>query len=218
MNGLRTQYPKKLTVSQCIRLERFKIGFQYTLTLVASLILGYLLPRFLGSELESWQIDALTRHFALPFASLSTLPQMLGVILSFAAPSLFCLVIIFLFSFSSLNCLMNNGVLIYSGMRTGYTFSVLVSLLGDGVSATYQPGAFRFAVFIAFKILLLLLMLRYAFRSSDYSYHLRRYSASGRPFLHAKTILTLTGYTILIAVAVFAVHMLYVWILYLLSS
>ena len=216
MNGSDRKPQSNTGVAQAWRLERFKIGFQYALTLAAALVMGWLLPHLWGNTIADWQMEAIEKHFSLPFASLSTVSQALSFVASFAAPTLLCFLIVFLFSFSSLNCLINNGVLVYLGMRTGYTFSVLIRIVTQVPPTAYQPGWICLGIFVIFKFALLLLIFRYAFRSSEYSYYLRMYSQSGRALFHPRTVCMLMGYSILISIAVFAAHALYGWFLYIL--
>ena len=196
-------------------IERFKIGFQYVLMIAASLVMGWLLPSFAGNSVTQNHIKILEQHFSLPFASLSSHTDIAAYILGFSLPTLLCVAAIFVFSFSSLVCLVSDGTLIFLGMRTGYTTSLLFFVLRNSATDT-AIGWGHFLLVLLFRSILLIVITFYAFRATEYSYRMRRYTAIGRASPQPATVLLLLGYTLLISLLLFALHAAYCGLIYVL--
>lgn len=197
-------------------LEQIKIGFQYILMLTAALVLGWLLPRFFSDSFLEAAQSGVYRHFALPFSSFADIGNVLRALLRFFAPTGIALVIVFLFSFSSLSCLVTDGVLIYLGMRTGCTLSVLWRLRGASVES-FHLGNIHLFVFSFFKFLILFIFLLYAFYMARYAYQLRKYSQSGRTLFPPKTVAALIVCMFAAGGMLFVLHAIYGYLIYLLS-
>ncbi len=217
MNGSAYKPQINTTVAQAWRLERFKIGFQYTLVLLASLIVGWLWANASDVPVTQEQLEGILRHFASPLASLPSLREAAPFVLSFAASTLLCVAIVFLFSFSALNCLINNGILIYFGIRTGYTVAILRWGLMHSETFAAQIGWGRWVLFLLFKLALATAFWVFCFRASEHSCYLRMYSESGRAVLHPKTVLSLCALTLWIACIVTGLYAFYMWLLYIIS-
>lgn len=214
--GDRDNKPWENTVlAKAWKIERLKFGFQYALTLLSALALGLLLFRAVGdSFLPSWQSEIVARHFSLPFSSRPTFFPVLSVTISLTLPVLLGMGIVLLFCFSSLNCLLNDLVLIYFGMRTGYTVSVLLSALFDSSEAVYPVSWIEFWLFLFLKIATLCLLWIYAFRASECSYYLRMYSHNGRALFHPRTVLRLFLYTLASMTLMLVLHIVYCGLLH----
>ena len=217
MNGSAHKPQENTTVAQAWRLERFKIGFQYTLVLLVSLIVGWLWANASEHPITQEQLSRILGHFDSPLASLPSLREIAPFVLSFAASALLCIAIVFLFSFSALNCLINNGILIYFGVRTGYTVAILRWALMHSETFRLQIGWGRWLLFLLFKLTLMATQWMFCFRASEHSCYLRMYSESGRAILHPKTVLSLCGLTLCSACIVLGLHAFYTWILYIIS-
>ena len=209
MNGSAYKPHANTAVAQGWRLERFKIGFQYVLVLLASAVMGWLLAKSDDIQIEQAQMELILGHFFRPFASLPSARQALLTVLSFAASTLLGVALVFLFSFSAINCLINNGILIYFGARTGYTVSLLLQV----VMQSDRIGFGRWILFFSFKLATMLLLLFCAYRTSEYSCYMRMNSSSGRALFHPRTVLSLCACTVWTASLVIGLHALYAWIL-----
>ena len=200
-------------IAQAWRLERFKIGFQYALVLLAAMAAGWLFATASDTPITQEQANTILGHFFSPISSLPSARQALLVILSLASSSLIGIALVFLFSFSAINCLINNGILLYFGARTGYTVSILLWV----VTHSEQIGPWHWLLFAAFKTANAVLLLFHAFRASEHSCYMRMYSSAGRALLHPKTVLSLCGHTVWISSLTIGLHALYAWALAIVS-
>ena len=201
------------TLAQSWRQERFKIGFQYALVLVSSVIVGWLFGNSSDTPVAQEQLARILGHFFPSDTSLPSFGPMLSSALSLSSSALICASLVFLFSFSVLNGLINNGIVLYLGVRTGYSSAVLFW----ATTHTDQIGYGRCLLFFVLKGSLLILMLIYAYRASEYSCYFRIYSTSGRALLPTKTVLSLCVHTLWVSSLVIGLHALYVWLLYMIS-
>ena len=215
MNGTYTIFQKR---ASSYEREYFKIIFQYTLMLVASGIAGWILPRFFGEELWTVAQRAVSSHFSLPFSELFGPRAIFHAIFIFFKPCLICIGMVAIFSFSSLNCLISDGVLIYLGMRTGCAFSVLYTVSRGIVPNSYQTSPLCVFLFVLFKLLLIFFFAVYAIQAAKHSYRMRIYSKEGRALFPKKTILALLWHTILCVATLFLLHLLYGYAIYLVSK
>lgn len=193
--------------------EKTKIIFQYSLMLSASIVAGWILPRFFGESLWQYANQAITAHFSLPFSNLEGVSAILKITYSYFLPMLACVALIAVFSFSSLSCLVTDGVLIYLGMRTGCSLSVLVSLLKQA-----SLDILALFLFVLFHLLLLSLFWIYSIQAAKYSYQLRVYSKDGRALFPKRVVGALLLHTVLCAAALFLLHLLYEYSIYLVSK
>ncbi len=198
--------------------EQTKIIFQYGLMTIASWVAGWLLPRFLGEGLWQSAENAIATHFALPFSAMTNAKELLYAVYAFFLPTLLCISIVGIFSFSSLNCLVSDGVLVYLGMRTGCTVSLLYSFFRSSTALSYRLDSLQWFLFILFKLLVLTVFFVYAVRMAKYSYRLRIYSQEGRTLFHPQTVGALLLQFALCTLVLFLLHLLYGCSIYLVSK
>ena len=206
------------SASSAWKREQMKIVFQYALMLIASWVLGWILPRFLGDSLWQEAERAISTHFTLPFAELKSLKELLAVTYRFCLPVLICTAIVCIFSFSSLSCLVTDGVLVYLGARTGCTVSMLYTFSRSTPSLSYQAPPLTFFLFLLCKLLLLVFFFIYSVRMAKYAYRLRFYSQEGRTLFHPHTVWSLLAQTLLCMLVMFMIHLLYGCSIYLVSK
>ena len=187
--------------------EYRKIVFQYGLMLLASLVAGWLLPRLLSDALWERALASISAHFT---PSLKGGKVLFHTVFSFFWPTFLCIITVAVFSFSSLNCLITDGVLVYLGMRTGCTVSMLYSLFRTTASLSYRPSLLLLFVFVLFKLVLLFIFTSYAVRMAQYAYRLRTYSEEGRTLFHPRTVGALILHFSLCSFVTFLLHFLYV--------
>ncbi len=190
--------------------EQIKIIFQYSLMLLAALVAGWLLPRFFSESVWQKAYQMVDFHFS-PTDS----HQIWKTVYVFAKPTLFCIAAVFVFSFSSLNCLVTDGVLVYLGARTGCALSVLYTMFQN---VTSPPSAFDCFLFVLFRLLVLAIFFVFSVHMAKYSYRLRIYSQEGRTLFHPQTVLGLIVHTVLCGAMCFALHFLYGYSMYLVSK
>lgn len=193
--------------------EYVKIALQYALMLLAAFVAGWLLPRFFSETL--WQ-NVYERVF-FHFSPVNPQPIM-QTAYRFAKPLLICVLAIFIFSFSSLTCLVSDGFLVYLGARTGCACSVLYAFLQAMNSQTDAPLPMACFLFVLFHLLLLIGFFLFSLCMAKYSYRLRVYSKEGRTLFHPATVLMLILHTVVCAALFFLLHVLYSYGIYLLSK
>ena len=203
MNGF---YTAPVRTSYLWEREQRKIVFQYGLMLLASFVAGWILPRLLTEALWQQAQTSIATHFTPSPTSGKALFQ---TAYSFFVPTFLCIIAVAVFSFSSLNCLVTDGVLIYLGMRTGCTVSMLYALLQGSPSLSYRPPFLSVFVFLLLKLLLLLLFAIYSIRMAKYAYRLRTYSKEGRTLFHPRTVGAIIWHFSLCSSVLFLLHLLY---------
>ena len=214
MNGshaMRTSHP------HAWEREQLKIIFQYSLMLFASLVLGWILPRFFSQTLWQEAYQALLHHIS-PTDSPGDMPTLLKTAWMFSKPMLLCIGAVFVFSFSSLSCLITDGLLVYLGARTGCALSLLYAMLRTANDAALASPAILPFLFVLFRVALAAMFLIFSVYMAKHSYRLRIYSREGRPLFHPKTLLTLIVHTALCATICFLLHFLYAYSICLVSK
>jgi len=215
MNGANTIYSRRPYVHER---ERLKIVFQYTLMVVASFVAGWILPRFFGDAL--WQDigKTLSTHFDVPFSALDGGRAIMSAVFSYVKPTLVCIGIVAVFSFSSLSCLVSDIVLVYLGMRAGCTLSILTSALKEDPKISYRPSSLCVFFFVLFTLLVIVIFWFYSIQAAKSSYQLRRYSKEGRAIFSKKAVGILAFHTLWCTVLLFLLHLLYAFSIYFVSK
>lgn len=198
--------------------EQLKIMFQYALMLVAASIAGWILPRFLSDGVWQSAQTAIASHFDAPFVELNSTRQAVSKVFSFFCPTLVCVGMVGIFSFSSLSCLISDGVLVYLGMRTGCTVSMLFAMSNGSTPFPYRPEPVCVFLFILFKLLLLFFFFIYAVQAAKQAYQMRRYSKEGRTVFEPQTVGILLLQTLLCVAVLFLLHLLYAYSIYFVSK
>ncbi len=215
MNGANTIFSRRPYFHER---ERLKIIFQYTLMVVASCVAGWILPRFFGEAL--WQDigKAVSKHFDHPFSALDGIGAVVHTVYSYFKPTLVCIGIVAIFSFSSLSCLVSDGILVYLGIRVGCALSILISIFQESSPIPYRPSSLCVFFFILFHLLWLVFFWLYSIQAAKYSYQLRMYSKEGRAIFPKKAVGALAISTLLCAISLFLLHLLYGFSIYLVSK
>ena len=186
--------------------------------LVASAVAGWILPRFFGDKIWQTVQTSLSSHFESPFSNLESWDTILHAGFSFFKPSLVCIGVVAVFSFSSLNCLITDGILIYLGMRTGCALSVLHCFSREITPVFYHPNSLACFVFVLFQLLFIVFFTVYAIEMAKISYRMRIYSVQGRTLFHPKTVMEWLLKTLLCILGLFIFHVLYGYSIYLVSK
>ena len=98
-------------------LEKRKIVFQFVLMMLSSVFAGIFLTKFLSSENLTKLSEKISYHFGANIADGNLIYDIVNVYLRLCVVDIICIVIVFLSSFSVLNYLINDGILIFLGLR-----------------------------------------------------------------------------------------------------
>ena len=153
-----------------IPLKRQTIIFiPFALIFLASLFIGAFLPRFLSEDFLISQANTIALHFETPIAYSDNTPNILmNSIFKSALADIFCVFIIFIFSFSIHHSIISGIVLIYIGLRNGCT-ATLVCMIDDFISNTYSPKFIEICIFLFTKAIIVLFILRYILKSCRFA-------------------------------------------------
>ena len=172
-----------------IRLEKQKIVFQFTLVLVAAFVAGVLFVRLISENALSAISERISKHF-LSEATAS-------FFIKNCAVDVVCVFVLYLFSFSFINYVISDIILAFVGFRFGI-FSRLCVLSDTGN-----------AIFIFFKLLLLLLIFVYSCKIAMDSLKLKKILPNGRVSVESQTFTQITVLTVIAVVLVFIINGLY---------
>ncbi|MBE6576673.1 MAG: hypothetical protein E7653_00870 [Ruminococcaceae bacterium] len=152
-----------------IKLEKIKILFQFAIMLIASIVLGVCLARVISIDLRSTATANILRHFS---------PQgTKGVgdfleYLRYSAFDVIVVVLLVIFSFSFINYIISDIVIVMYGAKLGIASSLLLAIP--------EVRAFDRFVFFTFKPLLLILIVLFSYKMALFSLEIRRFSNNGR--------------------------------------
>lgn len=198
------------------KLERIKILFQFVLMLICSIIIGLMLVNSLSETFYQNSMLGISAHFETVFINCKTFYDYIKAILLCALSDILSLLIIFVVSFSAFNYAVSDILLVYNGLRIGFSVSFLSAFISNSLFA-YNIGRLRFVVFVFFKAVILLLILDYAYRAAVYSRKLKLTTPSGRPNIKIKVLLPFTVYTLTYIGSVIIINGVYCWLIYFLK-
>ena len=167
-----------------IRIETIKFLIQYLLILIASSVAGGAFTFFLGKDAYVSFFCRIYTHFSLPFSYCRSVGDVASVLMRFATPKIIAAAVIFLFSFSVLNHLATQLVLITEGFKFGFSACILFRLCISPAIREYL-SVFLCAVYFIASLLLLILLVRYSVDLARRSIAVRCYSSVGRPSFSA---------------------------------
>ena len=199
-----------------LAIERAKIGFQFILMTVCSFTIGALFISFLSEEFFAQSALKLSTHFETVFINCSSIREYLFSVLLYALSDIISIAIIFVVSFAVFNYIASDIVLIYNGIKTGFTVFFLYSFVSN-VALTYNIGVLRYWVFAFFKAVILLLILDYSYRSAVYSAKFKIFNNTGRPEITPKVLFSFILKTLTYMGAVIILNALYCWLIYILK-
>lgn len=198
------------------RLERIKILFQFLLMLVCSFAIGWMLANSVSEAFYQNSVLGISAHFETVFINCNTFYDYIKAILLYALSDILSVFIIFIVSFSAFNYVISDFLLVYNGIRVGFSVSFLSSFISDPIFA-YNVGLLRYIVFAFFKAVILLLILDYSYRAAVYSQKLKITSPNGRPNIKIKVFLPFIVYTLTYVGSVIIINGVYCWLIYFLK-
>lgn len=190
------------------RTERFKILFQYLLVLIGSVIAGALFTFFFTENLLTQLGSNIQTHFQTIFENCNSIPQAIRLVVRYAFPELICVLLSFLFTFSMLNYLISDLILVYEGFTSGCSVFLLFRLNTGMLWEEILFGITRFGILVCFSVAL--------YRMALYSSQLKRFTETGRPMIHPRTVLRLILCTAIFGTLILLFDLLYCLLIYLL--
>ncbi len=162
---------KAKSVNEGIRLEKIKILFQFLIMLVASVVLGVCLSRLFSDELRARAFSDIIRHFSAQAAN-SSASSLFFKYLSFSLFDIISILSLVIFSFSFINYVVSDIIIVIYGTRLGIGASLALALQDIQV--------FEKIIFFSFRSLIIILIIIFCYKMALYSLELRRFSSNGR--------------------------------------
>lgn len=191
-----------------LEVEKTKIIFQFVLMLTASVLCGIFFTRLLSYEFLNSTLINVSRHFNAPFRGCGSFDEILSKYLEFCGCDIVCLTLLLLFSFSFINYIISDLVLIFSGFKFGMSIAVIwyfsFARIGFGNSFT----------FLILRSIALVVILIYSYRMALYSLDIRKFSDNGRVVLNKKHLLSILLFTVNILGLIFIINGLYCLLIY----
>ena len=109
-----------------IKLERYKITFQFALMVIASIICGICISRMLSDMFVSAANDKICQHFftvKMPRALFEYFVDYLKM----SAFDIALITLILIFSFSFINYVISDLILVFAGIRLGFCASLIAT-------------------------------------------------------------------------------------------
>lgn len=161
------------------RIERVKILFQYFLMLFCAFVLGALIKNFLSENYIISLHEIICGHFNSDLFSYSKSAEMLIQVIKYSLSDIISVSLIFVSSFAVFNYISSDLVLIYNGIKYGFSAFFLIS---EMFTDTQIAGISFFDVFsfILFKLSILAVLLTYSYYSAIYSSAFKRQAPNGR--------------------------------------
>ena len=195
------------------KLERLKIGFQFLFVLVFSSTVGIILARSVSDNFYANWVFRISTHFETVFINCTSLFDYVLAVCRYSLFDLVSVIIVFAVSFSVLNYILTDIVLLYSGVKFGVSVAFLVEFLKRS-SSVYSVGRVRLFIFILFEFAFLALLFAYSYATARSSARLREVSSVGRPNLNATEVLKFSAKALAYVGAVLILNFLYCFLLY----
>ena len=161
-------------VSRDAEIEKAKIIFQFVLMIVASFIGGILFARLLSDTAIDKLSQNVISHFSLQLRERFYIGELIEAFFKVCRVDVACVIILFVFSFSFVNYIVTDIVLIFCGFRVGINVALMYSISLSNI------GYANSIIFFIFKAILIATLLFYACKMAISSLHLRRFSENGR--------------------------------------
>ncbi len=198
-----------MTSSKELELEKRKIVFQFTLMLVAAVIAGICFTRFLGEGTVFGLAQKIYLHFSDKLPQNAALSYFFSTLFRIALPDLICIISLFLFSFSFVNYMVSDAVLVFAGFRFGFN-AALIRLAG-----IYSVGIGNSLSFWLLKGVMLPVLLAFSCKMALYALQLRRFSgANGRFIFNKKATSAMILFTLWICLLSMTANLLYCIFIY----
>lgn len=151
------------------RIEKIKIFIQYLLMTVSACVGGGAMTFFLKDQTFVSSFYRIFCHMDAPFAQCQTVPECIFLVLQYSASDFAVATSLLIFSFSVLNYLISELLLIYEGVKFGFSTVLLVRMVSSaslskyisfffvvlycGISAFLLLGCFLYALKLSYASL-----------------------------------------------------------------
>jgi hypothetical protein len=193
-----------------------KILFQFLLMVLCSATIGWMLVNTLSEASYHNSEFRISSHFETVFINCKILYDYIKAILLYSLSDILSLLIIFVASFSVFNYIVSDLLLVYNGMRIGFSLPFLYAFISDPVFV-YNIGLLKYIVFVFFKVGILILILDYAYRAAVYSQKLKITAPNGRPNIKIKVLFPFIIYTFTYIGSLIIINGAYCWLIYFLK-
>ncbi len=198
-----------MALSKELELEKRKIVFQFALMLVASVVGGICFSKLLGENIILSLTERISLHFSEQLPKIGALAQLFTTLIRITLPDFICIGILFACSFSFVNYIISDAVLVFAGFRFGLN-AALIKLAGISVIGVGNSLSFWLLRGVMLPILLI-----FSCKMAFYSLKLRRSSsANGRIVFDKRATLSMLFLTFTTAIAAFAINLLYCIFIY----
>ena len=169
--------------------ERLKILFQFLVTLLFAFISGAILCGACSDTFHSSSQIVITKHFNSLFLGAISLQDVFLTIITYSLPYIFSIITIAVLSFSVFNYLVSDIVLLICGIKVGFSITLLLNnvFLDQSVQGV---SVLSFLMFSMFRILILVLVVCFAYRASLFSRNISFRNNNGRYYLEPLKILS----------------------------
>ena len=193
--------------SDRMRLESAKILFQYLLMILASSVCGAAMNQMLSDAFINDQLSGVILHFEGMFLGCDGLLSYLRCLLRYSMLDLISLAGLFACSFSIFNYVISDLILVFNGFRLGFCGVFLTHFLkGQGVySLTYGT----FFMFWIFRLSVVFLLLRFAFRGALWARKMKSYLPGGRKALRGRVLISFVSSLLFTACSILMLNTLY---------
>ncbi len=198
------------------RLEKQKIVFQFTLTLLSALLIGAILTKAYPSEFLSFAEARISSHFEKLFLNVSAFDDILSLILRYSLDDIVAILIVFAVSFFMFNYTATDIVLVFCGIKYGFTAALLSKFI-SGQELSYILGFPRYLVFVTLKFAILALIFCYSCKAASCSISMRQKNAIGRFTLSTEKLFYLIAITLVYIGSAITVNGVYCWLIYILK-
>ena len=170
-------------------IEQIKILFQFLVTLLFAFISGALLCGACSDAFISSSQTVITTHFNSLFFGAIRLHDVFSTIITYSLPYIFVMIAIAVLSFSVFNYLVSDIVLLICGVKVGFSITLLLNNIFFGQSIQ-GVSVLSFLMFSMFRILILVLVVCFAYRASLFSRNISFRNNNGRYYLEPLKILS----------------------------
>ena len=135
----------------------------------------------------------------------------------YSAAELICIAVTFVFTFSVLNYVTSDLILVYRGFTGGFSACLLYRILMME-NTEYQPGWLRFFIFVGVKGCILIGFFLYSWCAALYSYEMKRLNATGRAIWNTRVMGALVLGTIAFCGLILFLNGFYCFLIFVLSK
>lgn len=204
------------TLSNAPQTERAKILFQFALMTVMSLIMGGAIRSFVSGDFFTASVHSVATHFEKIFINCSTAYDYIVRIALYSLSDVILLLVICASSFSILNYVISDAVLVYNGVKFGFCATLLWGFISNDL-LVYNIGFTRYLVFVFFKSATILLILNYAYRAALYSIKFKRTDSLGRSRIKPRELFPFLVNTSAYVGMLLILNAIYCWLIYILK-